>query len=63
MLSPLPSDICRRWTPTAVYCYSIGCKCSICPIAQEHLTLQNRKCKMRYVVRELVRKIGKPKEI
>ena len=49
----------RRWTRGSIECYNIGCNCSKCDIVPADLTVS---CKMKYAVRELVRKYGKPQE-
>lgn len=52
----------RRWNPTAIACYKIGCRCSQCHIL-DGLELPKSKCRMKYAVLELVRKFGAPKEL
>lgn len=46
----------NRWVPLSIYCYKIGCNCSICDINK----IIESKCRMKQVVIELVRKFGAP---
>ena len=46
----------RKWTKTAIECYTIGCDCSKCEINN----LITNKCLMKYTVLELVKTIGAP---
>ena len=52
--------ISKAWTQSAVDCYLIGCNCSKCSINKIYFSDCVFKCKMKYTVIELVRKIGKP---
>ena len=47
----------KKWTQSAVECYSIGCNCPKCYI----YSLIGRRCRMKETVLELVRQFGKPK--
>lgn len=51
----------KKWTPTAIDCYNIGCQCSKCGLY--HLIFKNStsKCMMKYTVWELVKNLGSPK--
>ena len=50
----------KIWTQTAIDCYSIGCRCSICDLYKIYFSKRNYKCKMKDTVIELVRKLGVP---
>ena len=50
------------WTPTAVECYQLGCRCSKCIINNVYFAESSFKCKMKETVIELVRKYGVPPE-
>ena len=50
----------KIWTPTAIDCYRLGCRCSKCNLYK--LYFQNSKCRMKETVMELVRLYGKPDE-
>ena len=54
------SGVCSNWTPSAIDCYNIGCQCDKCGLY--HLIFKNSEseCKMKHVVIELVRKLGRP---
>lgn len=54
------SQVCKKWTQSAIDCYNIGCQCSKCGLY--HLIFKNSesKCVMKHTVIELVRKIGIP---
>lgn len=54
-------SILKNWTKTALECYQRGCNCEGCKYKEKLET--NSKCQMKYVVLELVRIHGKPKEI
>lgn len=47
----------RRWTRSAVECYSIGCICCKCPI----FNIIGDRCRMKKTVIALVRIYGRPK--
>ena len=49
-----------NWTPTAVECYKLGCRCSKCLLYEIYFKDKVFKCKMKDTVIELVRKIGTP---
>ena len=51
----------NMWTPTAIDCYSIGCNCSECSIYKIYFQNSSAKCRMKYTVSELVRRLGAPK--
>lgn len=55
-----PDSLLYRWTKSAIECYKIGCKCSICNMPQIKETKE--KCGMKAVVLELVRRFGAPKD-
>ena len=46
----------RRWTPSAIRCYEIGCMCSKCDLPKEF----KPRCRMKASVLELVKKLGVP---
>ena len=48
----------KIWTPTAIDCYRLGCRCSKCFLYK--LYFQHSKCRMKETVMELVRLYGKP---
>lgn len=50
----------KKWTPTAIECYLLGCNCSKCNINKIYFKDSIFKCKMKDTVIELVRKFGKP---
>lgn len=50
----------KKWTQTAVDCYEIGCKCSICNLYKIYFKNSSYKCMMKSTVIELVRKFGAP---
>lgn len=58
-LSPFPKEVTRRWSVSAVECYERGCVCENCRIFPEYL---HKQCRMKLVVRELVRVLGAPKK-
>lgn len=51
----------KIWTPTAIECYELGCRCSKCNIYKLYFASNMFKCKMKETVIELVRKAGAPK--
>ncbi len=52
----------KNWTPTAIDCYNLGCRCSKCNLYKNYFFNTSNKCRMKETVIELVRKIGVPKE-
>ena len=54
--------ISKIWTPTAIDCYNIGCRCFRCNLYKIYFEKSVFKCKMKETVIELVRKFGVPKE-
>ena len=52
----------KIWTPTAIDCYNIGCRCSRCNLYKIYFEKNVFKCKMKETVIELVRKYGVPQE-
>ena len=52
--------LAKNWTPTAIDCYKLGCKCSKCNLYKLYFKDSIFKCKMKEVVIELVRTIGLP---
>ena len=52
--------ICKKWTPTAIDCYLLGCDCLKCNLYKIYFYNQTQKCQMKNVVIELVRRFGKP---
>lgn len=56
----LPDELTRHWTKLAIDCYSIGCNCKKCIIPE---IMTSQKCMMKYVVKELIKKHGKPEKI
>ena len=54
--------VSKNWTPTAIDCYRLGCLCSNCNINKIYFAKSSFKCRMKYTVIELVRKLGVPTE-
>jgi len=50
----------KRWTVSAIECYKSGCNCQECTIIAGLQSVNRHTCKMRYAVRELVRRLGAP---
>ena len=50
----------KIWTPTAIDCYKIGCRCSKCNLYKLYFKDSVSKCKMKETVIELVRQVGIP---
>ena len=50
---------CEDWSEDSIYCYSIGCICKYCRIAEAFPILKT-ECRMKKTVLKLVRKLGKP---
>lgn len=48
----------NEWNWSSAECYKRGCQCSGCYIMPDDLKIQ---CRMKYSVRELVKKYGAPK--
>ena len=55
--------ISKKWTPTAVDCYEMGCNCSKCNLYKIYFSKSNYKCQMKYTVLKLVRTIGIPEDL
>ncbi len=54
------NTISKVWTPTAIDCYKIGCRCSQCNLYKIYFHNNHAKCMMKQTVIELVRNLGKP---
>ena len=52
--------ISKKWTPTAIDCYRLGCNCSKCNLYKIYFSESIYKCQMKTVVLKLVRTIGIP---
>lgn len=52
--------VSKKWTPTAVDCYLIGCTCSKCNLNKIYFSQSVTKCRMKDTVIELVRRVGVP---
>ena len=52
--------LAQNWTPTAIDCYQLGCRCSKCNLYKLYFKNSIFKCKMKEVVIELVRQLGPP---
>ncbi len=52
----------KNWTPSAIDCYNLGCRCSKCNLYKIYFSDSVNKCKMKETVIELVRKLGAPKD-
>ena len=50
----------KIWTPSAIDCYNLGCRCSVCNLHKAYFENSIFKCKMKETVIELVRKLGAP---
>ena len=50
----------KKWTPTAIDCYKIGCNCSKCNLYKLFFSTTDSKCMMKFAVFGLVRNIGAP---
>ncbi len=55
----ISDSIVQNWTPSALECYKLNCKCKNCPI---YKTGYSFKCKMKYIVDELLKTKGLPNE-
>ena len=53
----------QNWTQSAIDCFEIGCRCSICNLNRIYFKNSNFKCKMKEAVIELVRKYGVPEGV
>ncbi len=53
----------KNWTQSAIDCYEIGCRCSVCNLHRLYFKNSFFKCRMKETVIELVRKNGIPKEV
>lgn len=47
----------KHWTKSAIECYRNGCRCSKCILVPADF---RNKCRMKHVVIELVKNLGKP---
>ena len=52
--------LAKNWTPTAIDCYKLGCKCTKCNLYKLYFKDSIFKCKMKEIVIELVRTVGLP---
>jgi hypothetical protein len=52
--------VSKKWTPTAIDCYLLGCSCSKCNIYKIYFYNTEMRCRMKDTVIELVRRIGVP---
>lgn len=55
----ISNSIVQNWTIQALDCYKINCDCKKCPIKNGGYSF---KCKMKEVVKILLKKYGKPNE-
>ncbi len=55
----MSDSILQNWTLSAFECYKLNCKCKNCPIKKAGYSF---KCKMKYVVEELLKTKGLPNE-
>ena len=55
----ISDSIVQNWTPSALDCYKLNCKCAQCPIAHRHYSF---KCKMNEIVQILLETKGIPDE-
>ena len=66
MYDNLPRVFWRKsakiWNSTAKDCYNIKCNCSNCFIYNTYFKDTPDECMMKYYVKYLLMKIGKPKE-
>lgn len=53
----------QNWTQSAIDCFEIGCRCSICNLNRIYFKNSNFKCRMKESVIELVRKYGIPEGV
>lgn len=53
----------QNWTQSAIDCFEIGCRCSICNLNRIYFKNSNFKCRMKEAVIELVRKYGVPEGV
>lgn len=52
--------VTKKWTPTAIDCYKLGCVCNKCNLFKIYFINSSTKCKMKETVIELVRRFGIP---
>ena len=52
-------SIVQNWTPSALECYKLGCRCQDCPITRAHYSF---KCQMKNIVKILLETKGMPDE-
>ena len=50
-------QVYQRWSKSAIECYRSGCRCSKCILVPADF---RNKCRMKFVVIELVKHLGKP---
>ncbi len=53
-------DLQYLWNRTAIECYEIGCQCEICFLYRVYFNNSPDECKMKKVVKKLIRKVGIP---
>ena len=53
----------QNWTQSAIDCFEIGCRWSICNLNRIYFKNSNFKCRMKEAVIELVRKYGVPEGV
>lgn len=51
----------KEWNGTAKECYELNCNCSECFIYKTYFQSSGESCKMKYYVKYLLQKIGKPR--
>lgn len=49
------------WTPTAIDCLNLHCECKKCLLYYLYFRYSPTPCKMKYTIKELVEKVGLPK--
>ncbi len=55
----ISDSIVQNWTPQALECYKINCRCEICPITKAGYSF---KCQMKNIVDILLKTQGLPDE-
>ena len=55
--------ISKRWTPTAIDCYKLGCNCPKCNLYRIYFASGDSKCNMKYTVLNLVKNVGVPHDM
>ena len=50
----------KNWTPTAIDCYRLKCRCSECNLYKAFFKNSHSRCRMKETVIELVRLYGIP---